>query len=183
VTPGAECPPHAPFHSPGAAAETEAESLFSLGQLTEAPLFAAGLNQDGTFNGGGSGPLRGLNGTLGANAEATSLPGTKVRPAKRGTVVQLFGSAEGLFLEESDARAALEFTPPVSGSPLFYTSSLPEVRIGGVAAKVLFSGLAPGLKGVWQINVLIPDGAPAGSAPVIIHYDGNEVTSVGLAIQ
>ncbi|HYM11735.1 MAG TPA: hypothetical protein VEU62_13450, partial [Bryobacterales bacterium] len=127
--------------------------------------FVAGLNQDGT-----------LNGNPGA-------AGAKVLPARRGTVVQLFGSAAGLFLDEQHLRAASGFTAPASGSPLFYTTSLPEVRIGGAAAQVLFSGLAPGLTGVWQINVLIPNAASVGSVPVTINYEGDELTSVSLAIE
>ncbi|HYM11736.1 MAG TPA: hypothetical protein VEU62_13455 [Bryobacterales bacterium] len=164
VTPGAECPPHAPFHSPGLTAETTGEGLFSTGGAMEAPDFVAGLDQDGT-----------LNGNPGA--------GTKVQPAHRGTVVQLFGSAAGLFLDEQHLRAASGFTAPASGSPLFYTTSLPEVRIGGAPAQVLFSGLAPGLTGVWQINVLIPNAASAGAVPVTINYEGGELTSVSLAIE
>lgn len=65
-----------------------------------------------------------------------------------------------------------------------YTTAPPEVRIGGVAAKVLFSGLAPGLTGVWQINILIPEEAPTGrSVPVTIAYDGREVRSVAIVIE
>ena len=104
-------------------------------------------------------------------------------PAAPGTIVQLFGSAKGLFLDLADLRPALEFTPPLSGSPLYRTTSLPEVAIGGVKAEVLFSGLAPGLKGVWQINVRVPAGVGSGKAPVTIAYDGAAVTSVDLAVE
>lgn len=97
--------------------------------------------------------------------------------------MQLFGSAAGLFLDEQDRQLAEGFTPPLSGSPLYYTTSLPEVRIAGVAAKVLFSGLAPGLTGVWQINVLIPEDAPAGKAPVTISYEGEELKSVDIVVE
>ena len=77
-------------------------------------------------------------------------------PAAPGTIVQLFGPAKGLFLDLADVRPALGFTPPASGSPLYYTKSLPEVQFGGVKAEVMFSGLAPKLKGVWQVNVRVP---------------------------
>ena len=104
-------------------------------------------------------------------------------PAAPGTIVQLFGSAKGLFLDLADLRPALEFTPPLSGSPLYRTTSLPEVAIGGVKAEVLFSGLAPGLKGVWQINVRVPASVESGKVPVAIAYDGAAVTSVDLAVE
>ncbi|HYM11273.1 MAG TPA: hypothetical protein VEU62_11100 [Bryobacterales bacterium] len=163
---GVNCPPHAPGHSPGLTAEPDGQGLFSTSGLLEAPVFVAGVNQDGTLNG-----------------MPSELAGRKVLPARRGTVVQLFGSSEGLFLGAEHAGVASEFVPPASGSPLYYTSSLPEVRIGSVAAEVLFSGLAPGLKGVWQINVLIPEGAPTGTAPVAISYEGDELTSIALSIE
>jgi hypothetical protein len=107
----------------------------------------------------------------------------KMAPARSGTVVQLFGSAKGLFLDEADSRPALGFTPPAGGSPLYYTDRLPEVRIGGIAAKILFSGLAPGLSGVWQINVRVPEGVPPGLAAVEISYDGQHLNSVGIDVR
>lgn len=104
-------------------------------------------------------------------------------PAARGAIVQLFGSARGLFLDLADLRPALGFTPPASGSPLYHTESLPEVQIGGAKAEVLFSGLAPGLNGVWQINVRIPGGIATGKVPVTISYEGEALTSIDLAVE
>ena len=132
----------------------EAEDAF-LKLNTAPPLdFAAALNQQGT-------------------------PG----PAARGTVIQLFGSAEGLYLDDQDQKPAREFTAPGSGSPLYYTTSLPEVRIGGVPAKVVFSGLAPGLTGAWQINVVVPDEVAVGTLPVAINYEGDQLRSVDVKIE
>jgi len=123
--------------------------------------FAAALNQNGTLN----------TTLLDPGGEMTR----SLEAAPRGTVVQLFGSADGLFLDENHTQPARTFTPPVSGSPLYWTTSLPRVRIGGVPAQVLYSGLAPGLQGVWQINVLIPGDAPAGRVPVNISYEGDQI--------
>jgi uncharacterized protein (TIGR03437 family) len=41
------------------------------------------------------------------------------------------------------------------------------VRIGGVPVRVLFSGLAPGLVGVYQVNVEWPAQAPPAAEVVI----------------
>ena len=46
-----------------------------------------------------------------------------------------------------------------------------------------FSGLAPGLKGVWQINVIVPDQAPAGKVPVTVSYQGYVLRSVDIAVE
>ena len=84
------------------------------------------------------------------------------------TSVKTGFTARGRKGQEDDDQPAVNFTPPASGSPLYYTTSLPQVRIGGVVAKMMFSGLAPGLTGVWRINVLIPEEAPAGKVPVAV---------------
>ena len=164
------CPPHAFGHKASFGLMPDpGDGLLTANAASAEPDFVAALNQDGTVNGD------------------PSAPGAAVRAAKRGTVVQFFGSAAGLFLGDEDHRsvliAAYLFTPPASGSPLYYTTRLPEVRIGGIPAKVLFSGLAPGLKGVWQINILIPEGAPTGSVPVSITYDGDELKSVDVVVE
>ena len=148
------CPPHAFGHTASfGLTPDQGDGLFSASAATE-PDFVGAINQEG-----GTGP------------------------ARRGTVVQLFGSARELFLDEQDQQSALGFTPPASGSPLYFTTSLPEVRIGGAVARVLFSGLAPGLTGVWQINVLVPEDAPAGKAPVTILYEGQDLRSIDISVQ
>ena len=61
---------------------------------------------------------------------------------------------------------------PAEGGRLYRTRTLPLVSIGGIPAEVLYSGLAPGLTGVWQINVRIPDEAPASpGVPAVITYE------------
>jgi hypothetical protein len=101
-------------------------------------------------------------------------------PVKPGAVFRLFGSVAGAFLGNQDASA---LTPPVSGSLRYYTTSLPVVRIGGLPAKVLFSGLAPGLKGVWQVEVLVPEGAPVGKLPVSVTYEGDEMRAGDVVVE
>ncbi len=104
-------------------------------------------------------------------------------PVEPGSAVQLFGSSRGLFLDLDDRQPAETFAAPASGSPLFRTTTLPEVRIGGKRARVLFSGLAPGLTGVWQINVVVPEELPAGPASVSVLFEGDQLRSVDLAIR
>jgi len=46
------------------------------------------------------------------------------------------------------------------------------VTIGGIAAAIDFIGIPPGLVGVTQINVQVPDGIAAGVQPVVVTVDG-----------
>jgi uncharacterized protein (TIGR03437 family) len=58
---------------------------------------------------------------------------------------------------------------PAPSNPLAFTQLQPAVTLGGVDLPVLFSGLAPGLVGVDQINVSVPFSVPDGmSVPLMI---------------
>lgn len=84
-------------------------------------------------------------------------------PARAGDVIEIYATGLG----------------PVAGSAAFQqTITTPQVLIGGVAARVLFSGLSPQFPGVYQVNASVPEGAPAGVQALSIVVDGarsNEV--------
>jgi hypothetical protein len=106
------------------------------------------------------------------NADGSRVPG------RLGLPLSLFGSAAEFYIGDQETWPAANFSPPATGEPLYYTTDLPQVRIGGVNAKVLFSGLAPGLPGVWQINVLIPEGLEAGAnVPVVVRYADEDLNA------
>jgi beta-glucosidase len=68
--------------------------------------------------------------------------------------------------------------------PLSETPTTPAVTVGGVPAKVDFSGLVPGLVGVYQVNAATPVGAPAGDAtPVVISIGGATSNTVTMAVR
>ncbi len=77
---------------------------------------------------------------------------SQTNPAAQGTVIQLFGTGQGY----------IPGAPPdgnISNAPL-QTPQVPLVIMGTdfvPAANIQYSGLAPSLVGVWQLNVLIPD--------------------------
>jgi len=48
----------------------------------------------------------------------------------------------------------------------------PTVTIGGVNADVQFSGLTPGLAGLYQINVTVSANAGAGNVPITLSIGG-----------
>jgi uncharacterized protein (TIGR03437 family) len=67
---------------------------------------------------------------------------------------------------------------------LIVTTALPRVTIGGRAATVVFSGLAPGLVGLWQLNVQVPTDAPSGpGVEVLVSWGARTANPVALAIQ
>jgi uncharacterized protein (TIGR03437 family) len=69
-------------------------------------------------------------------------------------------------------------------SPLSVTIATPTVTVGGILAQVAFSGLAPGAVGLYQVNVQVPLGAPAGDAvPVILSIGGVASNTVTIAVQ
>ena len=78
--------------------------------------------------------------------------------------------------------------PPPSGEatpaqPLASTLVKPTVTIGGVAAQVLFSGLTPGSIGLYQIDVVVPPGAPSGLQPVVVGQNGISSQPASLTIK
>jgi uncharacterized protein (TIGR03437 family) len=57
------------------------------------------------------------------------------------------------------------------------------VTIGGVAATVSFSGLAPGNVGLYQVNVQVPAGVTAGArVPVMMTINGQQANVVTIAV-
>jgi uncharacterized protein (TIGR03437 family) len=108
---------------------------------------AKAFNQDGTRNGDGT-----ISGSVGAPP---------------GTFVSLYATGLG------------PLTPPVvQGTPAsmtqLSTTTLPvTANIGGRAAMVSWAGAAPGQIGVYQVNVLVPLGTPAGPARILVSVEGN----------
>ena len=65
---------------------------------------------------------------------------------------------------------------PADGNPTYETIETPNVRIGGHSVQVIFSGIAPGFAGLYQINVQVPQGLPVGDEVSL-----NIATADGLA--
>jgi uncharacterized protein (TIGR03437 family) len=109
-----------------------------------------------TLNATGFGQLAALNDDNTVNG-----PGN---PLTRGHVIQLFGTGQGAVMGgPADGMLDTGLAP---------TLVTPQIVINTVTippANILYSGLAPGLIGVWQINVLVPSTVTAGgSVPVTV---------------
>jgi len=102
---------------------------------------------------------------------------TTSTPAKRGDTVELFVNGLG----------AVDHTPAsgqvTSTTELAKTLATPTVSIGGVPADVQFSGLAPGIVGLYQVNIVVPQNAPTGNPQVTISIGGVTSAAANLPIQ
>ncbi len=133
---------------------------------------AAARNQDGSING-------------------------PANPAARGTVVQLFGTGQGpvrnpvadgqpaplaqdrtLAAPTSDATTCLTKQPAVC-------VALGASGGGAQLAEIQYSGLAPGLVGVWQINIKIPTSGLLGNTMSVRALIGgaNQSNLVSIAVK
>jgi uncharacterized protein (TIGR03437 family) len=108
----------------------------------------------------------------GAILNQNSTLNTSSNTARRGEVIQIFGTGPGSLSAVPSDGAAVGATVT--------TKSVPQVFIGGVEATVQFSGLTSGQIGLWQVNATIPNQPfVTGRVPVQVFIDGvdsNEVT-------
>lgn len=82
-------------------------------------------------------------------------------PVRRGEVLQIFATGQGAAAPAVADGAAAPVSPPT-------IALTPAVAVAGRLAQVQFSGLAPNLVGVWQINIAIPAETPVGdNIPVV----------------
>jgi uncharacterized protein (TIGR03437 family) len=139
------------------------------------PLTAPGIftvSQNGTGQGAVLNADYSQNGAPGSTAGAN--------PAPRGGVIEIFTTGAGATTPTLQPGAAA----PVSGNPLVFTNAQPTVTIGGIAAQVLFSGMAPGFVGLWQINAVVPQSVTPGSAvSLVVSAGGVTSNTVTIAVQ
>jgi minor extracellular serine protease Vpr len=105
-------------------------------------------------------------------APVGAIPGRTTQPAKPGDILEIFATGLGPVT-----------TTPANGEPAPtapHTTTTPVVMIGGVQAKVQFSGLTPQFVGLYQVNIVVPANAPTGNAvPLQIQIGG--ITSTNQA--
>jgi minor extracellular serine protease Vpr len=102
---------------------------------------------------------------------------TAANPAKRGELIQLFMNGLG---PVSNQPVTGE---PAPGLPLAQTLATPTVNIGGASATVQFSGLTPGISGLYQVNVTVPPNAAVGASPIAVAIGGVAAKTVNLPVQ
>jgi uncharacterized protein (TIGR03437 family) len=133
-----------------------------------------------------------VDGTTVGRAQVTTLPGapglfsvtnryywpiTPYSPAHRGDSITIWATGHG---ELSEIIADGQ---PAPVNELIVTREQPRVTIGGIDAEVSFSGLAPGLVGVWQIKAVVPANAPGGHEVPLVVTQGLMSNTLPIAIR
>ncbi len=136
-------------------------------QLVTLAPFAPGIF---TTNGQGTGP--------GAILDSSYKLITPSNPANPGvTAILIYCTGLGP-VSNQPATGSAALSDPLSETP-----DKPLVTIGGIPAQVIFSGLAPGAVGEYQVNVLVPATAPTGDAvPLLLSMGGIPSNQVTLAV-
>ncbi len=149
--------------------------LTNRGQSTSAVSFpirllAGGLLAPASFRVGGRQYVYATKGNSSTIVSNGSIPGLPAAPATPGEVLVMYGTGFG---------AMVPFTIPVAGSiPSTVGTRLQfpvTIRIGGIAAQVLYEGVIPGFVGLYQFNVVVPPDAPDGDLPLEIVQNNSAV--------
>lgn len=99
-------------------------------------------------------------------------------PATAGDTLVIYCAGLGGVDKTIAPGAASPSSPPAK------TTDQPQVTVGGKNAPVAFSGLTPGLVGVYQINAVVPSGVTAGDqVPVVVNISGQVSPAVTIAVK
>lgn len=170
----------------GSGGQVIAQVPWELKKISQGPVFATLYGQTSKFEAIGVAPYApGIFATNGQGTGQGAILDTIYRlvdaanPASAGsTVVQIYGTGLGGVTNQPATGA------PAPSHPLAATVTTPIVTIGGAPATVLFSGLAPGLIGVYQVNAVVPLASVKGSAvPVTIAIAGVASNTVTMPVR
>ena len=140
-----------------------------------------------TVSNNGQGMAWAINGVTGKVAQpAGSIAGVaNVGPAAVGDHLFLYAVGLGPVNPPiADGHAPCPLAGCPANAVLSKTTNTPTVLVGGVQAKVEFSGLAPQFVGVYQVNFQVPAGVPTGNQVSLqVKIGGVNSNTVTLAIQ
>ena len=110
-------------------------------------------------------------------AAVGSLPGVVTRPVRRGEFISIWCTGLGPVPDPPATGQPTGVPPPLTTSPSIVT-------IGGVEARVTFSGLSPGFVALYQVNIRVPPGVPSGDAvPMVLTIGGVASNTVTIAVE
>jgi uncharacterized protein (TIGR03437 family) len=135
-----------------------------------------GSAQPGVFSKNSNGVGQGV--VLAVRGDGTQTYAEPGAPARPGNTIVIYCGGLGPTDPPVPAGVAAPLTP------LSRVMTPVRVSIGGVEAAVAFAGLTPGSAGLYQINAVVPAGAPTGDeVPLIVTVAGVESSVVTMAIQ
>jgi uncharacterized protein (TIGR03437 family) len=73
--------------------------------------------------------------------------------------------------------------PTQAAGSLQETVLTPTVFIGATPVQPIYSGLAPGSLGLYQVNVRVPAGLTPGMEPLLMSVDGAHSNQVNIEVQ
>jgi len=115
-------------------------------------------------------------GIFGAIENQDSSLNSSGNPALAGSALQVFFTGQGLVTPPVATGAAAPLTP------LSLTNATTTATIGDRPAQVIFSGLAPGMVGIGQANVLVPNLA-TNNYPLLLKVNGVSSNSVTVFVK
>ena len=103
------------------------------------------------------------------------------QPAAVGDALQIYFTGGGKATPNGDPAKAVLATgavAPADGSVIYKTVATPTLTIGGAPAQILFSGIAPGNAGLYQVNTIIPAGVvPGDDVPMVLTFGASSDTA------
>jgi uncharacterized protein (TIGR03437 family) len=121
-----------------------------------------------TLDGSGIGP--------GAILNQDSTINTPLNPADKGSVVVLYATGSGQTSPPGVDGQIARVPLPIPVLPV-------SVEIGGIAAKVLYAGAAPGfVEGLLQVNCLVPIQIASGDSVPVVLKTGTSSSQQGVTI-
>ena len=91
---------------------------------------------------------------------------TPERPARPGELLEIFATGLG------STSPAVESGLPASANPLSNTRTTPSITIGEISVPVTLSFLVPAFVGLYQVNIEVPVGVPAGEHDLVLTSNG-----------
>jgi uncharacterized protein (TIGR03437 family) len=114
----------------------------------------------------------------GAIVDSSNTLVNATNPTTAGGVIQIYCAGLGPVTNSPASGSA------ASSTTLSRTTTKPTVTVGGLPATVLFSGLAPGTIGEYQVNVQVPAGVTPGLVvPVVLSFGGAISNTVMIAVR
>jgi len=102
---------------------------------------------------------------------------TSASPAQAGEFLSIYCTGLGALTTSVQSGSPGPAVPPFAP-----TVATPVVKIGAASPTVIYSGLAPGFVGLYQINIQVPAGLPSGNQPVQVTISGFASNTATMAV-